>query len=108
VTPTLAELVAFLREKLSEAERAVAAREEMARAEETVLSPKEWRRAMALHPSTRGTPQPTAEERAKRAAVQRKIADKYRREADLYRAVLARLEPPAADATRERINEEIA
>ncbi|MCW5893313.1 MAG: hypothetical protein KIT14_22590 [bacterium] len=96
---TREECIAFLREQLACAEQRARTREDMARP--VRLSPGEWEEAMNLHPSTRGTPMPTIAEQEAEEALQARIAARYRREAELYRAAIDRLtqrrvEPPGA------------
>lgn len=91
----------FLREKLAEAEKNVSAREQMAATHEIKMTRADWRAAMALHPSTRGTPMPTDQERAESAARERRIADRYRRDVAHYQATLAFLGYPVESAPQE-------
>lgn len=83
------ELVAWLNAKIADAEKSVRARED---AEKTFRSgtDAQWKRAAAMHPSTHGKPM-TKEVRLEAAAIQGRIAVKCRREAAMFKAVLAAL-----------------
>lgn len=97
-TATTSEIETFLRGKLWDAAHAAHVREDMARGCEVRLTPEEWKAVMNLHPSTRGKPQPTPEQDAADAAVQRRIAAKHRQEADTYRAILTEFERLSGEA----------
>lgn len=86
-----AELLAWLRCKVADAEKAVKSREQM----ESVLRSGEdesWCAAAQLHPSTAGQPAFKKAERLKEAEAQNRIAAKCRRELEMFKATLHRFE----------------
>jgi hypothetical protein len=86
-----ADLLEWLRGKITEAEKALRAREEMERVWQCG-SDEEWARVAALHPSTAGKPIKKAD-RLREAELQGRIAAKCRIDLEMLHAAYAAIQP---------------
>lgn len=96
-----ADLVAWLRGKVEEAEKTLKTREDMAGLMRTGTN-AEWAAAANMHPSTRGQTSSKAD-RLRDADAHDRIAGKLRHELAMFRATLTALDQPnpaLSDATR--------
>lgn len=96
VSHSLGEVVEWLRGKIAEAEKTVAAREQMEACWRDG-DDKEWADAAKLHPSTAGKPVMLKVDRIKESEAQGRIAAKCRHELEMFRTILKEIEK-AADA----------
>lgn len=84
--PNKTEMLQWLQAKISESEKSVKAREQMEEGYKTG-SDAQWAMAAKLHPSTRGLPPMSKTDRLKESATQGRIAEKCRREVEMFKAV---------------------